>query len=55
MPFIVIIIDELADLMMVAKVDVEDAILRLAQKPAQLVSILFWQLSVRLLMLSQEL
>lgn len=32
MPFIVIIIDELADLMMVAKVDVEDAILRLAQK-----------------------
>lgn len=31
-PFIVIIIDELADLMMVAKVDVEDAILRLAQK-----------------------
>ena len=32
MSFIVIIIDELADLMMVAKVDVEDAILRLAQK-----------------------
>ena len=32
MPFIVIIIDELADLMMVAKIDVEDAILRLAQK-----------------------
>ena len=32
LPFIVIIIDELADLMMVAKVDVEDAILRLAQK-----------------------
>lgn len=32
MPFIVIIIDELSDLMMVAKVDVEDAILRLAQK-----------------------
>lgn len=31
-PFIVIIIDELSDLMMVAKVDVEDAILRLAQK-----------------------
>ncbi len=32
LPFIVIIIDELADLMMVARVDVEDAILRLAQK-----------------------
>ncbi len=32
MSYIVIIIDELADLMMVAKVDVEDAILRLAQK-----------------------
>lgn len=32
LPFIVIIIDELADLMMVAAVDVEDAILRLAQK-----------------------
>ena len=32
MPYIVIIIDELSDLMMVAKVDVEDAILRLAQK-----------------------
>lgn len=31
-PYIVIIIDELADLMMVAKVDVEEAILRLAQK-----------------------
>lgn len=32
MPFIVIIIDELADLMMVTRADVEDAILRLAQK-----------------------
>lgn len=32
LPFIVIIIDELSDLMMVAKADVEDAILRLAQK-----------------------
>ncbi len=32
LPYIVIIIDELSDLMMVAKVDVEDAILRLAQK-----------------------
>ena len=32
MPYIVIIIDELSDLMMVAKVDVEDAMLRLAQK-----------------------
>ncbi len=32
LPFIVIIIDELADLMTVAKADVEDAILRLAQK-----------------------
>lgn len=32
MPYIVIIIDELSDLMMVAKADVEDAILRLAQK-----------------------
>ncbi|NLY54146.1 MAG: DNA translocase FtsK [Firmicutes bacterium] len=31
MPFIVIIIDELADLMMVARADVEDAICRLAQ------------------------
>lgn len=31
-PYIVIIIDELSDLMMVARVDVEDAILRLAQK-----------------------
>ncbi len=32
LPYIVIIIDELSDLMMVAKADVEDAILRLAQK-----------------------
>lgn len=32
LPYIVIIIDELSDLMMVAAVDVEDAILRLAQK-----------------------
>lgn len=32
MPFIVIVIDEMSDLMMVAKADVEDAILRLAQK-----------------------
>ncbi len=32
LPFIVVIIDELSDLMMVAAVDVEDAILRLAQK-----------------------
>ncbi|MBO6038792.1 MAG: DNA translocase FtsK, partial [Acidaminococcaceae bacterium] len=32
MPYIVIVIDEMSDLMMVAKADVEDAILRLAQK-----------------------
>ena len=32
MPFIVIVIDEMSDLMMVARADVEDAILRLAQK-----------------------
>lgn len=31
-PYIVIIIDELADLMMISPVDVEDAIIRLAQK-----------------------
>ncbi|MBR0293746.1 MAG: DNA translocase FtsK [Acidaminococcaceae bacterium] len=32
MPYIVIVIDEMSDLMMVATADVEDAILRLAQK-----------------------
>ncbi len=32
MPYIVIVIDEMSDLMMVAKADVEDAILHLAQK-----------------------
>ena len=46
MPFIVIIIDELADLMMVAKVDVEDAILRLAQRQGLPEYILYWQRSV---------
>ena len=35
LPHIIIIIDELADLMMVAKNDVEDAICRLAQKQEQ--------------------
>jgi len=33
MPFIVIVIDELADLMMMAARDVESLVVRLAQKP----------------------
>ncbi len=39
LPFIVVIVDELADLMMVASNEVEDAIIRLAQMHGQQVSI----------------
>ena len=47
MPYIVIVVDEMSDLMMMAKKDVETLIVRLAQKSRAVGITWYWQLSVR--------
>ncbi|VEC53720.1 cell division protein FtsK [Escherichia coli] len=50
-PYIVVLVDEFADLMMTVGKKVEELIARLAQKPVPRVSTSYWQLSVHRLML----
>lgn len=50
-PYIVVLVDEFADLMMTVGKKVEELIARLAQKPVPRVSTSYWQRSVHRLML----